>query len=52
MNKILIRWHESGWHTAEQVKNGDRKPGTAPKSGQRQLDADEQAAIARLLQEV
>ena len=52
MNKILIRWHEAGLHTAEQVKSGDRKPGTAPKSGQRQLDADEQAAIQRMLQEV
>ena len=52
MNKILVRWHEAGLHTAEQVKNGDRKPGTAPKSGNRQLDADEQAAIRRMLQEV
>ena len=52
MNKILIRWHEAGLHTAEQVKSGDRKPGTAQKSGQRQLDADEQAAIQRMLQEV
>ncbi len=52
MNKILIRWHEAGLHTAEQVKSGDRKPAAGQKGGQRQLDADEQAAIQRLLQEV
>ena len=50
MNKILLRWHEAGLHTGEQIKNGDRK--AAPKSGQRQLDADERAAIARMMQEV
>lgn len=51
MNKILQRWHEAGLHTAEAVRTGDRKPGTAPKQGQRQLDAEEQAAIQRMLQE-
>ena len=51
MNKILTNWHEAGFKTAEQVNSGDRKAGTAPRSGKRQLDADEQAAIARLLQE-
>ena len=51
MNKILQRWHEAGLHTAEAVRNGDRKPGANPKGGQRQLDADEQAAIARMLRE-
>lgn len=50
MNKILTRWHEAGLHTAEQVKNGDRKPGTA--QTQRQLDADEKAAIDRMMQGV
>lgn len=50
MNKILQRWNEAGLKTAEAIKNGDRKPGE--RSGQRQLDADEQAAIARMLQEV
>ncbi len=50
MNKILTRWHEAGLHTADKIKSGDRKPGT--KSGPRQMDADEQAAIARMLQEV
>jgi DnaD/phage-associated family protein len=51
MNKILVRWHEAGLHTAEQVKNGDRKPGTA-QAGKREMDEYEQAAIRRMLQEV
>lgn len=49
MNKILSRWHERGFHTAEQIQSGDRKPGMH--SGERQLDADEQAAIARIMRE-
>ena len=52
MNKILTSWHESGFKTVAQIKAGDRKTGTAVKSGKRQLDPDEQAAIAKLLQEV
>ena len=51
MNKILQRWHEAGLHTAEAVRNGDRKPGTAAPAGQRQLDADEIAAIQRMMRE-
>jgi DnaD/phage-associated family protein len=51
MNKILVRWHEAGLHTAEQVKNGDRKPGTV-QAGKREMDEFEQAAIRRMLQEV
>jgi len=51
MNKILQRWHEAGLHTAEAVNTGDRKPGAAAKNGQRQLDEDERAAIARMLRE-
>lgn len=50
MNKILSSWHESGCKTEEQIKNGDRR--TTGKAVKRQLDADEQAAIARMLQEV
>ena len=50
MNSILTRWHQAGLHTAEQVHTGDRKD--APRQGQRQLDSDEQAAIARMMQEV
>ena len=49
MNKILQRWHGSGLHTAEAVKNVDRKnPGQGK---QRQLDEDELAAIQRMMQE-
>ena len=51
MNKILQRWNEAGLRTAEDVRNRDRKPGTAAPVGARQLDADEQAAIARMLRE-
>ena len=51
MNKILQRWHEAGLHTAEAVSSGDRKPGTAAPAGQRQLDADEIAAIQRMMRE-
>lgn len=50
MNKILVRWHESGLHSAEQVKNGDRKP--LPKGASGELGQAEQAAVQRLLQEV
>ena len=48
MNKILQRWHDAGLHTPDAVKNGDRK--TATGGTQRQLDADEAAAIARMMQ--
>ena len=49
MNKILTRWHEAGFHTAADVRAGDRKSSNA--GGERQFDADEQAAIRRMLQE-
>jgi DnaD/phage-associated family protein len=51
MNKILSGWHASGWKTADQVRNGDRKPNAKTQPGQRSLDPEEQAAIARMLQE-
>ena len=51
MNKILQRWHEAGLHTAEAVKNGDRKPAAPAKDGSRKLDDDEIAAIRRIMQE-
>ena len=47
MNKILTRWHQAGFRNVEDVRNGDRKP----TSTERQPDADEQAAIRRMLQE-
>ena len=51
MHKILLRWKDAGYRTADDVRRGDRKPGTAQPAGQRQLDADEIAAIQRMLQE-
>ena len=50
MNKILQRWNEAGLKTVAEVQSGDRKPAT--QNGPRQLDADEIAAIQRLMQEV
>ena len=50
MNKILTRWNESGFKTAEDIRTGDRK--STGKNAKRQLDEDEKAAIARMLQEV
>jgi DnaD/phage-associated family protein len=50
LNKILTRWNESGFKTLEDIRAGDRK-GT-DKTAPRQLDDDDRAAIARLMQEV
>lgn len=50
MNKILARWKQAGYVTLDEVKNGDKKPGAAA-NGQRQPDADEIAAIKKMLQE-
>ena len=50
MNKILQRWQQAGLRTVEDIRN-ERKPGSAPKGGQRQLDDDEIAAIQRMLKE-
>jgi len=50
MNKILTRWHEAGLHTAEAVKNGDRKP-NVPKGASGELGAAELEAIARMMKE-
>ena len=50
MNKILTRWQEAGFKTAEDIRTGDRKG--VDKAAPRQLDEDEKAAIAKMLQEV
>ncbi len=50
MNKILQSWNENGIKTADQLKNTDQR--NSEKSSRRQLDADEQAAIAKMLQGV
>ena len=49
MNSILTRWHESGLHTADQIKGGDRK--SVPKGASGELGEAELAAIARTLRE-
>ena len=49
MNSILQRWHNQGLHTGDQIAAGDKKPEVKDR---RDLDADEQAAIARMMQEV
>lgn len=48
MNSILQRWHKAGMHTGAQIAAGDRKPEVKDR---RELDADELAAIAKLMQE-
>ena len=49
MNAILKKWHEAGLHNGEVIASGDRRP--TPHTDRRELDADEQAAIARMMQE-
>ena len=49
MNKIMTRWNDAGLHTVQQIRSGDEKKGQ--KQEPRQLDADELAAIERLMQE-
>ena len=50
MNKILQRWHEQGFHTAEEVRSGDRKSGV-PQGATGELGAAELEAIQRVLRE-
>ncbi len=50
MNKILTRWQDAGFKTAEDIRTGDRK--NTGKNAPRQLDDDDRAAIARIMQEV
>lgn len=49
MNRILTRWHEAGLHTAEQVKQLDKKP-VVPKGASGQLGEAELEAIQKVLQ--
>ena len=49
MNKILQRWHGQGLHTAQAVQTGDKK--ADPRTERRPLDADEAAAIRKMVQE-
>ncbi|MBQ8622123.1 MAG: DnaD domain protein [Oscillospiraceae bacterium] len=50
MNKILQRWHEQGFHTAEEVRSGDHK-GNVPKGASGELGTAELEAIQRVLRE-
>ena len=50
MNKILQRWHEQGFHTAEDVRSGDHKS-NVPKGASGQLGQAELEAIQRVLRE-
>ena len=49
MNKILMRWHEAGMHTADEVRSRDRKD--VPKGASGELGEAELEAIRRVLQE-
>ena len=49
MNKILMRWKEAGWLTAQQVKEKDGKG--VPKGASGQLGQAEMEAIRRVLRE-
>jgi DNA replication protein DnaD len=50
MNKILTRWHEAGLHTADAVKQGDRKK-AVPQGASGQLGQAELEAIERVMRE-
>ena len=50
MDKILSRWKEAGYRTLEQIQKQDKKAGNASPA-QRQPDAAERAAVARLMRE-
>ena len=50
MNKILLRWHNAGLHTAQAIRSGDQKPGT-PKGASGELGQAELDAIRQILQE-
>ena len=49
MNKILTRWKEAGYITAEDIRSGDKKP--IPKGASGSLGAAELEAIQKVLQE-
>ena len=53
MNKILCSWQESGFHTLEQVRQGDRKDShkSGMQQGRRELGQHELAAIERMMKE-
>ena len=48
MNKILQRWHEQGFHTAEEIRAGDQR-NNIPRGASGQLGDAEMEAIAQLM---
>ena len=50
MNKIIASWHKSGFRTAADVRNGDRKV-AVPKGASGELGQAELEAIQRVLRE-
>ena len=50
MNRILVRWHEAGLMTAQQIQSGDKKP-KVPQGASGKLGTAELEAIQRLMQE-
>ena len=52
MNKILTRWQNAGLLTAEQIKNGDKKPASGGLKASGTLGEAEKENIRRILQEV
>lgn len=49
MNKILTRWHQAGFTSVQQIKDGDKR--NVPQGATGQLGQAELDAIARVLQE-
>ena len=49
MNSILKRWHDAGLHTADQIRDGDRR--SIPKGASGELGEAELDAIKKILQE-
>ena len=48
INKILLRWHEQGLHTLDEIRAGDSKPGV-PKGASGELGDAELEAIQKLM---
>lgn len=48
MNKILQSWHQSGWHTPEQVKAGEKSAPRPARSGGRAAEKNYQPSQERI----
>ena len=51
LNKILSRWYAEGLMTPEQIAAGDQKKTKKGKTGQREFDDDEKAALIAMMKE-